>query len=168
MFTPQVITALNIGLHVGRIKQAIREKLERTGVGFSCANAVIEAALNVQLEEEDNIDSRVSQEINEILTEAVQLTLNQNEEQVEQPSIPEPLPSTCSDSELKTNKSLTLEEENRLLKEARLCKICLDSEVGIVFLPCGHLATCVNCAPNLQDCPVCRCTIKATVRAFLS
>lgn len=68
----------------------------------------------------------------------------------------------------KMSTKLSLEEENRLLKEARLCKICMDNEVGIVFLPCGHLATCVNCAPNLQDCPVCRSSIKATVRTFLS
>ncbi|XP_021938290.1 baculoviral IAP repeat-containing protein 7-like isoform X2 [Zootermopsis nevadensis] len=62
----------------------------------------------------------------------------------------------------------SLEEEVRRLKEARLCKICMDEEVGVVFLPCGHLVTCVNCAPSLHDCPVCRQLIKATVRTFLS
>lgn len=64
--------------------------------------------------------------------------------------------------------SSTLEEENRRLKEARLCKICMDEEVGVVFVPCGHLVTCVNCAANVQDCPMCRKPIKATVRTFLS
>jgi baculoviral IAP repeat-containing protein 2/3 len=64
--------------------------------------------------------------------------------------------------------ALSLEEEVRRLKEARLCKICMDEEVGVVFLPCGHLVTCVNCAPSLHDCPVCRQLIKATVRTFLS
>lgn len=63
---------------------------------------------------------------------------------------------------------VTLEEENRRLREARLCKICMDSEVCVVFLPCGHLVTCVNCAHSLADCPVCRQPIKATVRTFLS
>lgn len=63
---------------------------------------------------------------------------------------------------------LTLEEENRRLKEARLCKICMDSEVGVVFLPCRHLVTCCNCAHSLADCPLCRQPIKATVRTFLS
>lgn len=33
----------------------------------------------------------------------------------------------------------TLEDENRQLKDARLCKVCMVEEVGIVFLPCGHL-----------------------------
>lgn len=32
-----------------------------------------------------------------------------------------------------------LEEENRQLKDARLCKVCMDDDVGVVFLPCGHL-----------------------------
>lgn len=36
-------------------------------------------------------------------------------------------------------KNLTLEEENRQLKDARLCKVCMDEDVAVVFLPCGHL-----------------------------
>lgn len=34
---------------------------------------------------------------------------------------------------------MTLEEENRQLKDARLCKVCMDDDVAVVFLPCGHL-----------------------------
>lgn len=30
-------------------------------------------------------------------------------------------------------KKLSLEEENRQLKEARLCKVCMDSEVSVIF-----------------------------------
>lgn len=62
----------------------------------------------------------------------------------------------------------TLEEENRRLKDARVCKICMDAEIGTVLLPCGHFVACVGCAPSLLDCPVCRVTIKATVRTYLS
>lgn len=36
-------------------------------------------------------------------------------------------------------KKLSLEEENRQLKDARLCKVCMDDDVAVVFLPCGHL-----------------------------
>merc|ERR1719158_172597 len=61
-----------------------------------------------------------------------------------------------------------LESENARLKEQRTCKICMDSEVGVVFLPCGHLCSCVLCAPSLRDCPVCRTNIQGTVRTFLS
>lgn len=72
-------------------------------------------------------------------------------------------------SEIQTSsESVSLEEENRRLREARQCKICMDAEVGAVLLPCGHLVACVDCAPSLKDCPVCRQPIKATIRTFLS
>lgn len=64
--------------------------------------------------------------------------------------------------------SAFLREENRKLKEARLCKICMDRDLAVVFLPCGHLATCIFCAPSLAYCPMCRVKIYANVRIFLS
>ncbi|XP_037953728.1 uncharacterized protein LOC119683913 [Teleopsis dalmanni] len=71
-------------------------------------------------------------------------------------------------SDTVTCNSMSLEEENRKLKDARLCKVCLDDEVGVVFLPCGHLVTCVQCAPSVNHCPMCRTEIKGFVRTFLS
>jgi len=62
----------------------------------------------------------------------------------------------------------SLEEENLKLKEQRLCKICMDEEVNIVLLPCGHLVSCVKCAPALRNCPICRNGIKGTVRTFMA
>lgn len=71
-------------------------------------------------------------------------------------------------SELPPSPKDDLESENARLKEQRTCKICMDGEVGVVFLPCGHLCSCVLCAPSLRDCPVCRTNIQGTVRTFLS
>ncbi|XP_076115130.1 putative inhibitor of apoptosis [Mytilus galloprovincialis] len=62
----------------------------------------------------------------------------------------------------------SLEEENQNLKDQQTCKICLDEPIAIVFLPCGHLAACTNCAPALRRCPICRAFIKGTVKAILS
>ena len=45
-------------------------------------------------------------------------------------------------------KSLQKQVEN--LREERNCKICLENEASIVFLPCGHLCSCANCAPALK------------------
>jgi len=53
--------------------------------------------------------------------------------------------------------SADLESENARLKEQRTCKICMDGEVGVVFLPCGHLCCCVNCAPALKASICCAC-----------
>lgn len=166
------MAALSIGLNLERVKSAIRERLERTGRPYSQPDALVEAALNVQHDEEgyssseDMADSDIRQTATAGILKVMQRALTnppsgsvQTEEE----------PKICPHKGNKPpEKLVSLEEENRLLKEARLCKICMDGEVGIVFLPCGHLTTCVNCAPNLEDCPVCRCAIKATVRTFLS
>ena len=66
------------------------------------------------------------------------------------------------------SQSGSLEEEYIRLKEQKQCKVCMDEDVGVVFLPCGHLITCVNCAPALRDCPLCRQPIRGTVRTYLS
>lgn len=58
--------------------------------------------------------------------------------------------------------------ENQKLKQEKCCKICLGEEVEVVFVPCGHLVSCVQCAPSLKNCPVCRTKINAVVRAFLA
>uniref|UniRef100_A0ABI7YF36 Baculoviral IAP repeat containing 3 n=1 Tax=Felis catus TaxID=9685 RepID=A0ABI7YF36_FELCA len=63
---------------------------------------------------------------------------------------------------------LPVEEQLRRLQEERTCKVCLDREVSIVFIPCGHLVVCQDCAPPLRKCPICRGPIKGTVRTFLS
>ena len=46
-------------------------------------------------------------------------------------------------------------------------QICMDEEVNIVLLPCGHLVSCVKCTPALRYCPICRNGIKGTVRTFM-
>ena len=67
-----------------------------------------------------------------------------------------------------TESSEDLELENRRLKDQRTCKICMDQEIGVVFLPCGHLISCVQCAPALKDCPLCRQPIHGTVKTYMS
>lgn len=67
-----------------------------------------------------------------------------------------------------TNRTQVLEEEIRRLKEARLCKVCLDEDVSVAYIPCGHIVTCVLCAAALDQCPLCRNNIKGTVRVFFS
>lgn len=47
------------------------------------------------------------------------------------------------------------------------CKICMDLDVAIVFLPCGHLVSCAMCAPAMKICPVCRELIRGTVKAYM-
>ncbi|XP_069139302.1 uncharacterized protein [Argopecten irradians] len=71
--------------------------------------------------------------------------------------------NSFTDEELKS-----IQEENAQLKEQMKCKICLDNDVCISFLPCGHLCCCAECAPVMVKCPICRQIIKGSVKTFLS
>lgn len=57
-------------------------------------------------------------------------------------------------------------EENERLKNERLCVVCLIKDKNILYLPCAHLATCLDCSYPLQTCPMCRSAVQATVRTF--
>ena len=59
-----------------------------------------------------------------------------------------------------------LEEENEDIKSERICKICQVNEVSILFLPCGHLVSCAQCAPALRRCAICRQRVKGRVRVI--
>lgn len=57
---------------------------------------------------------------------------------------------------------------SKSVDDARICKICYNGELGVVFLPCGHMVACVDCAPEMTICAVCRVHVAMKVRAFLS
>ena len=63
-----------------------------------------------------------------------------------------------------------LDAENKLkdMEEARACKICMDHYVCIAFVPCGHLVTCMECAPECPNCPMCRKPIQSQLKTFMS
>ncbi|XP_061176472.1 baculoviral IAP repeat-containing protein 7-like [Saccostrea echinata] len=65
-----------------------------------------------------------------------------------------------------SDETRSLMDENRKLKEQRLCRICMEEDVAIAFLPCGHLCCCSHCAPAIRKCPICRAFIKGTVKTY--
>ncbi|NWT35728.1 BIR7B protein, partial [Chroicocephalus maculipennis] len=68
----------------------------------------------------------------------------------------------------KDESRMSTEEQLRRLQEERMCKVCMDRDVSVVFVPCGHLVACGECALNLRLCPVCRAVIQGSVRTFMS
>ncbi|KAL8606046.1 hypothetical protein ACOMHN_040044 [Nucella lapillus] len=58
-----------------------------------------------------------------------------------------------------------LEKENEDLNSDLACKICMDERSTVVFLPCGHMVACTDCAVVLKTCPLCRADIRGTVKA---
>ena len=59
-------------------------------------------------------------------------------------------------------------EEMERMKERHTCKICMDAQVKVVFLPCTHMATCSGCAVALSQCPMCRGDIKYSFNPIIS
>ncbi|XP_046558234.1 baculoviral IAP repeat-containing protein 2-like [Haliotis rubra] len=59
-----------------------------------------------------------------------------------------------------------LREENARLSDRYLCKICMENQVRVTFLPCGHLACCDPCSTSLSLCPICRMTIEGHVDTY--
>lgn len=75
-------------------------------------------------------------------------------------------PKVLSSEDKEETNSLKL--ENDRLKQERLCKICVEKDIGVVFVPCGHYVTCLYCAPVFDSCPMCRTQVKQFIRAFMS
>lgn len=62
-------------------------------------------------------------------------------------------------------------EESGDVPEGQLCVICLMRQRRSAFVPCGHLVCCPRCALSVErdlspKCPVCRQTIRSSVRIY--
>ncbi|XP_063234033.1 baculoviral IAP repeat-containing protein 7-A-like [Bacillus rossius redtenbacheri] len=138
MRTSVALGAAEGGASEEQLRAAIRLKLQSTGLPFSTSEALLQAAASMPRGAE-----RASSQ------PGAPASSREGDRTPAEPTSP-----------------ASLEEEFRRLKEARLCKVCMDQEVSVVFLPCGHLVSCNSCAPSMRDCPMCRQPIRATVRTF--
>ncbi|XP_071090741.1 baculoviral IAP repeat-containing protein 7-A-like [Haliotis cracherodii] len=59
-----------------------------------------------------------------------------------------------------------LREENVRLSDRYLCKICMENQVRVTFLPCGHLACCGSCSSSVSLCPICRMSIDDHINTY--
>lgn len=176
MNTEPVQKALEMGLSEGRIRAATKNRLDSTGRPYLSVEALVEAVLDGQSNEEqieedetNQSSSTIVQEVSRILDtifnpRASSSSMSQDDEPVQdighstqriqttenaQPDEPatevvkttaeKVVESVVPVPDRMETQQLSLEEENRKLKDARLCKICMVDEVGVVFLPCGHL-----------------------------
>ncbi|XP_039956744.1 death-associated inhibitor of apoptosis 2 [Bactrocera tryoni] len=149
--------------------------LDEAGVGSNCGESHNNANNSTTTLEQSNVENQVygsawnGPSCSAAVTNALQM--KNTGDNTETAAKTDKADDACTNkvaSEQTLNRTLSLEEENRKLKDARLCKVCLDEEVGVVFLPCGHLVTCVQCAPGVGQCPMCRADIKGFVRTYLS
>lgn len=58
--------------------------------------------------------------------------------------------------------------EGEALDQQEACVICMDRQRNVVILDCGHICCCVECAQQVNNCPVCRRAIARLVPVFNS
>lgn len=184
--------ALQMGLNAGRVRLVMQRRLQMTGRPFNTTEALVSAVLDGQIEDEgyeheEESEGQIDSQVTELLLSAVNSVVFNTEDNTEQQpstssteriddnplrnSVPENsnATTTAKSNEIETPKipPETDSSDERRLKNVE-CKICMSEEVGVVFLPCGHLLSCVFCAPAISQCPLCRETIRGRVRTFLS
>lgn len=69
--------------------------------------------------------------------------------------------SSCNLEKLKEE----LKEEE--VKDESLCNVCFTNKKNCVFIPCGHIAACFECAHPLNKCPLCRKEINQCCKVFV-
>ncbi|XP_053564837.1 baculoviral IAP repeat-containing protein 7 isoform X1 [Bombina bombina] len=138
--------ALQMGFDRSLVESLVQSRFLLTGAAYDSVFDLVTDLL--QAEEE----ARVVHSPEPVRIPAAPIQTNHSEHQ--HPKEPDALLST--------------EEQLRRLKEERMCKVCMDRDVSMLFVPCGHLVVCTECAPNLRHCPICRSTIRGSVRAFMS
>ncbi|XP_061184394.1 baculoviral IAP repeat-containing protein 7-B-like [Saccostrea echinata] len=60
-----------------------------------------------------------------------------------------------------------LDQTSTEIQATGKCHICLERELQMALLPCGHVCCCSLCAPTFRYCPICRADVKRTQRIFL-
>lgn len=183
-----------MGLNGGRVRAVVQRRLHITGRPFTSTEALVAAVLDGQIEDEGydqdpETEGQIESQVTELLLSAVSSVAFSNDETELQPTtssvissgssnIRPTVPETNSTSKSPSSSSVAKlssvrsPEESEQSDERRLknveCKICMAEEIGVVFLPCGHLLSCVYCAPAITQCPMCREPIRGRVRTFLS
>lgn len=54
------------------------------------------------------------------------------------------------------------------INDKTLCKVCFTKPLEILFLPCKHLSTCMDCTMAVQYCPICRKKPQYIMNIYLS
>ena len=81
--------------------------------------------------------------------------IREREEAAGEDRAPEPPPEKVRD-----------DEPHREVPSSWACRICFDSPMQVVFLPCKHLVCCEACAQKSEMCSICRGQVSHTLRVY--
>ncbi|KAL5018673.1 hypothetical protein ScPMuIL_004395 [Solemya velum] len=150
-------SAIEMGYTEVTVKDAVRQLTQQTG--SADFDAVTLVSLIMENEDEESQSQGSASKKHDTLDRTA--TYSHNSRSGDCP--------TSNSTRSNTDAYLrSLMEENRQMREESLCRICLEESSCVVFLPCGHMATCPRCAHVFQKCPVCRKNIQGTIKAYLS
>uniref|UniRef100_A0A3Q3S310 RING-type E3 ubiquitin transferase n=1 Tax=Mastacembelus armatus TaxID=205130 RepID=A0A3Q3S310_9TELE len=147
MLSPVVQTVLQMGFEASLVESLVQTKYLLTGQHYTSVSNLVTDVLQAEEEDRQRGSQSRESETRQGSTAGNVRTQTPIREKVKDPSP---------------------EEMLRQLQEERTCKVCMDKLVSIVFIPCGHLVVCGDCAASLRQCPICRAVIRGSVRAFMS
>uniref|UniRef100_A0A665TW27 RING-type E3 ubiquitin transferase n=1 Tax=Echeneis naucrates TaxID=173247 RepID=A0A665TW27_ECHNA len=147
MLCPAVQTVLQMGFDANLVESLVQTKYLLTGQHYTSVSALVTEVLQAEEENRQRGSQNREPETRQGSSGGSVRTQAPGREKVNDPSP---------------------EELLRQLQEERTCKVCMDKLVSIVFIPCGHLVVCSDCAASLRHCPICRAVIRGSVRAFMS
>ncbi|XP_028667552.1 baculoviral IAP repeat-containing protein 7 isoform X2 [Erpetoichthys calabaricus] len=145
--SPVVQAVLQMGFDYSVVESLVKSKYLLTGLQYNTVSDLVSATLEAEDEERQRSDQ--SREPPESLSQGAG---GSEQRQMDYPK----------------ESGLSPEEQLRQLQEERTCKVCMDKVVSVVFVPCGHLVVCTDCATSLHNCPICRAVIRGSVRTFMS
>ncbi|KAL1021579.1 hypothetical protein UPYG_G00015110 [Umbra pygmaea] len=150
MLSPVVQTVIQMGFDVSLVESLVQTRYLLTGLHYTSVSDLVTDALAAEEDERSReLQGRGQEPLGrqELSAGSVRTQTSITEKAVGEP---------------------TPEELLHQLQQERTCKVCMDELVSIVFIPCGHLVVCSGCAASLRHCPICRATIRGSVRAFMS
>ncbi|XP_036388335.1 baculoviral IAP repeat-containing protein 7 [Megalops cyprinoides] len=149
LLSPVVQTVLQMGFEAGLVESLVQTKYLLTGNHYTSVSDLVSDVLQAEEEDRQRSEEDRGRPLARLGTSAVG-------------------ERTHPHTKEKAVGDLSPEEQLRQLQEERTCKVCMDKLVSIVFIPCGHLVVCTDCAASLRHCPICRAVIRGSVRAFMS
>ncbi|CAL8259026.1 baculoviral IAP repeat-containing protein 7 [Gadus morhua] len=147
MLSPVVQTVLRMGFQASLVESLVQTKYLLSGQHYTSVSDLVTDVLQAEGEERQRDPQSREPEVHQGPSTGTLRTRAPIKEKAVDP---------------------TPEELLRQLQEERTCKVCMDKPVSIVFIPCGHLVVCSDCATSLRHCPICRASIRGSVRAFMS
>ncbi|XP_029912400.1 baculoviral IAP repeat-containing protein 7 [Myripristis murdjan] len=147
MLSPVVQTVLQMGFDTSLVESLVQTKYLLTGQHYTSVSDLVTDILQAEEEDRQRGPQSREPEVRQGPSAGSMRTQTPIREKAGDPSP---------------------EELLRQLQEERTCKVCMDKLVSIVFIPCGHLVVCSDCAASLRHCPICRAVIRGSVRAFMS